>query len=82
MNSQLIETLLFRVGGTLCGWGYRLEQRRLRDVPKCPDCNIGPDVGDDCPICADMQRETRDERDMLASAYGEGFEDGRRDMSR
>lgn len=59
------------LGPVYCG----VEIDGKRDRARCPDCEIGPDPGDDgeCPICADREDTNRRIRD----AYDAGYEDAR-----
>lgn len=54
------EALLNRVGAWCCIRAAEMEQRRLAHLPKCPECELWPDVpGEDCPICEDRDRQQR-----------------------
>lgn len=46
------------------------------DAPRCPDCQIGPDLGEDadCPICRDRGEQQRRDTEL----YGAGYMDGQR----
>lgn len=49
---------------------------RLRPVdngPRCPDCQIGPDVGDNCPVCEERAETQRIYNDIDRAAYAEGY---------
>ena len=63
------ESLYARLGAWFSIRAHEMEQDRLRPLPKCPDCELWPDVPDeDCPICRDRAREDR----MCDDAYEAG----------
>lgn len=51
--------------------------RPVDDRPRCPDCQIGPDLGPDveCPVC----RERWEQQNYESAIYDAGRQDGYRD---
>lgn len=46
----------------------------------CPDCQIGPDLGPDveCPFCRERFEQKRRDESLMAGAYDDGYDAGRR----
>jgi hypothetical protein len=48
------------------------------DRPRCPDCQIGPDLGPDeeCPVCREQWELQRNYEDAAHAGYEQGFDHG------
>ena len=68
-----LATALEAAAGALLRAAYEIVRPKY-DGPLCPDCQLGPDVGDNCPICeASFEEQKRSE-----AIYASGYEDGAR----
>lgn len=77
--SAYLSRVLSRVGARLCWWAHQIEQRSLRDAPRCVDCGQpAPPEPDSCPTCeASWEQQKRDEE-----MYGAGARDAWREAER
>jgi hypothetical protein len=56
-------------------WGVAHGLRPVDERPRCPDCQIGPDVSpEDCTTCRDIIETKRRDEAIMASAYDQGYE--------